>query len=155
MNDTQPKTKKFNAQAIDKFLSKNPTVNLKTFSFLNKKKVDALQWGKTPQEDLLPHLKALQRLLHLTSNQTIAQALYKAGIHSCFQIARIPKKTFIDRYQTAFGGNATHAKRFWQRAQSRVSQLALHHIALHSHRGAYYRTLRHSNLDLHTKTNKL
>lgn len=138
-------TTTINSEAVATLLKVNPTVKLQRFNFLNEQAVVALDWQGVDQEELLPQLKALQRLIRLTGSQKIAEALYHQGLHAAVQIASMPQHQFVKQYATVVGGTA-QAKQVHQKALASKSQAVLTYTALAQQASPYYQAMRGSNL---------
>ena len=148
---------KLDKKAIADFLQQNPSVDLKKINTFHTKSLEALNWGNLDKEALLPQLQALQRLLRLTDNLEIAEALYEAGLHAAVQIAEIPLHKFVAQYAGLFIPNGLsseeQAKKVHKRALARKSKALITYTALVQHKSVHYQATRFDNLSAATDAN--
>ena len=90
--------------------------------------------------------EALTRLERITHEVSSAQALFKKGLHSCIDIAKMSQADFVNQYKDAFGEDEKKATKAYQEAVARRSQLTLHHISLKDHGSAHTRAALFNNL---------
>lgn len=81
-------------------LKRNPDVDWRAFQFREVGLVDRLDWSGDEQAELLPWLKAYQRLLHILppAEDRRALSLLQIGLHSAIQIASLPVDDFSRRW---------------------------------------------------------
>src|SRR4051794_10788040 len=88
----------------------NPSVEWRSFSFDDPRLLGGFAWQgrEAEREDLIPWLKAYQRLLHILppSEDRRALLLLQAGLHSAIQIANIPRDEFVRQWSALFPGEA-------------------------------------------------
>jgi hypothetical protein len=123
----------------------NTPVDWRAFSF-EEQSLQALQWQEHEgeQEELIPLLKAYQRLLHILppSEERRALPLLQAGLHSAIQIANIPRDEFARQWAALFPGEAALGEAVHRSAISRRSTLLLHHVNTIQSNEPHYRAAR-------------
>jgi len=77
------------------------------------------------QTAVVEQLKRTQRVFRVTSNPDRINDLQAEGLHSAHSIATIPRKTFIERFQNRWGGEAEAMKVHAQAQQITASTTAL------------------------------
>ncbi len=135
--------------ALNRFSEHNPSFDLQDFNFFDPSALDRLKWGGN-QSTLLPQLKGLQRLKHITPNEEHAIQLYNMGLDSCFQISSLTKQNFLNQYREAFDDKQDLALATYQKAVSRKSQLTLHYMNIVNHKEPHYQALHSNNLSVAT-----
>lgn len=124
----------------------NELVDWRAFSFDDPSLLGGLAWQEHEAErgELIPWLKAYQRLLHILppSEDRRALRLLQAGLHSAIQIANIPEDEFIRQWATLFPGEAALGRAVHRNAIGRRSTLLLHHVNAVQSNEPYYRAAR-------------
>jgi len=131
---------------LKRILGANDTVDWRTMSFDDPSQLQALQWQghDNEQEALLLLLKGYQRLIRILPIGEEARALpmLGAGLHSAVQIAGLPKREFVRRWEALFPGEAALGEAVHGNALARRSQLVLHHINAVQCNEPHYRAAR-------------
>lgn len=124
----------------------NETVDWRAFSFIDPTQLQTLNWREhqSQQAELLPLLKAYQRLLHILppGEERRALPLLGAGLHSAIQIAGMPKPELSRRWAELFPGEDALGEVFYQNALARRSYVLLQHINAVQSNEPHYRAAR-------------
>jgi hypothetical protein len=124
----------------------NESIDWRAFSFDESSLLQTLQWQEHEgeQDDLIPLLKAYQRLLHILppSEDRRALSLLQAGLHSAIQIANIRQDQFARQWAALFPGEDALGEAVHRSAISRRSTLLLHHIDSIQSNEPHYRAAR-------------
>jgi hypothetical protein len=124
----------------------NPSIDWRTFSFETPDLPRALQWRghEEQQEELVPLLKAYQRLLRILPEREEHRALplLRAGLHSAIQIASLSKEEFARRWAELFPGEQELGDTVYQHAVGRRSYVLLQHIKTVQGSEPHYRAAR-------------
>lgn len=109
------------------FFDRNPDFDLLHFDFARPDAAAQLALGEN-DEAAISVLKALQRLMRVTTSQPAAEALYQAGLSSAHQIAAMPEHQFVRSYSQALSGDggAEAARQIHRRATNVVEHVRLH-----------------------------
>lgn len=131
---------------LQHIIEANKSVDRRAFSFDDPSLLESLVWQglEAEREELLPLLKAYQRLLHILppSEDHRALPLLKAGLHSAIQIANIPKDEFARQWAALFPDEAALGEAVHRNAISRRSALLLHHVNAIQSNELHYRAAR-------------
>jgi hypothetical protein len=123
----------------------NTPVDWRAFSFEDQS-LQALRWQEHEgeHEELIPLLKAYQRLLHILppSEDHRALPLLQAGLHSAIQIASMPLDQFVQTWAALFPGEAALGEAVHRNAINRRSHLLLHHVNAVQSSEPHYRAAR-------------
>ncbi len=127
-------------------LDTNQSIDWRAFSFSDPNLNDKLaELGlESAREELIPLLKAYQRLLHILplSEDHRALPLLAAGFHSAVQIANTPEDEFAHIWSTLFPNEAPLGDAVRAAAVARRSVLLLHHISTIQANEPHYRAAR-------------
>jgi hypothetical protein len=131
---------------LQHIIKANKSVDWRAFSFDDPSLLESLAWQglEAEREELVPLLKAYQRLLHILppSEDHRALPLLKAGLHSAIQIANIPQDQFARQWAALFPGEAALAEAVQRSAISRRSTLLLYHVNAVQSNEPHYRATR-------------
>lgn len=131
---------------LRRLLGANAPVDWRAFSFDDSSLLTGLAWQgrEFEREELIPLLKAYQRLLYILppSEDRRALPLLQAGLHSAIQIADIPRDEFARRWAALFPGDDALGIAVHRAALGRRSELLLHHINEVQRNEPHYRAAR-------------
>jgi hypothetical protein len=144
-----PTTQSVTDEALSKLrhvIEANKAIDWRVFSFDDSSLPSMLQWleHEGEQDELIPLLKAYQRLLRILSPSEDHRALplLQAGLHSAIQIANIPQDQFAHQWAVLFPGEAALGEAVHRSAISRRSTLLLHHVNAIQSNEPHYRAAR-------------
>ena len=120
-----------NIEDLTKFIEQNKKVNFVIFDLNSQANVDKLNFSNLKKkEQLLPLIKAYQRILRVLpdKNKAPALALLKEGIHSALQIAAMTRKDFLGKCSLLFGDDCELAGKIYRNALNKKSLLLVQHM---------------------------
>ena len=125
-------------------LERNPDVDWRAFNFRDASLCDRLAWGQDEQAELLPWLKAYQRLLRILPEAEDGRALrlLTAGLHSAIQIASLSRADFSRCWSELFPGEEELGRAVQDTARSRRSELLHQYIHDLQRNEPHYRSAR-------------
>jgi hypothetical protein len=131
---------------LQRLLDANPSVDWRAFSFEDSGLVAGLSWHDLAphRDDLIPVLKAYQRLLYIlpTSEDRRAPPLLGVGLHSAIQIASMPQDQFAQTWAALFPSETALGEAVHRSAVIRRSNLLLHHVSAVQSSEPHYRATR-------------
>lgn len=131
---------------LRRLLEANPSVDWRAVSIDDPGLFAGLSWRdlEAARDDLIPVLKAYQRLLYILrpSEDHRALPLLGAGLHSAVQIATIPQDQFTQTWAALFPGEAALGEAVHRNAINRRSHLLLHHVSAVQSSEPHYRATR-------------
>lgn len=132
------------AERLTKFLNKNTGIDWRAFSFRDISHMDRLDWAEDDRTELLPWLKAYQRLLFILPPSEDARALrlLQAGLHSAIQIAGLSHADFAQRWNELFPGEDALGRAVQGAARNRRSELLPQYIQDIQRNEPHYRSAR-------------
>lgn len=133
--------------AIDRlteFLNKNQGIDWRAISFRDIGQLDRLDWANDDRAEVLPCLKAYQRLLFILPPSEDARALrlLRAGLHSAIQIAGLSQMDFAQRWSELFPGEEALGRAVQDAARNRRSELLPQYIQDIQRNEPHYRSAR-------------
>jgi len=131
---------------LQHIIEANKSVDWRAFSFDDPSLLESLAWQglEAEREELIPLLKAYQRLLHILppSEDRRALPLLQVGLHSAIQIASMPQDQFVQQWAALFPGQAALGEAVHRNAIHRRSHLLLHHVNAVQSSEPHYRAAR-------------
>ena len=129
---------------LTRFLNKHPEIDWRAISFQDIGLLDRLGWANDDRAELLPCLKAYQRLLFILPPSEDARALrlLRAGLHSAIQIAGLPQVEFAQRWSELFPGEEALGRAVQDAARNRRSELLPQYIQDIQRNEPHYRRAR-------------
>lgn len=129
---------------ISIFLNKNHGIDWRAFSFRDISQIDRLDWDDDERADLLPWLKAYQRLLYILPPSEDARALrlLQVGLHSAIQIAGLSQADFMQRWSELFPDEEALGLAVQDAARNRRSELLPQYIQDIQRNEPHYRSAR-------------
>ena len=111
------------------FLKQNPNFNWDTDNLARPAIADAQNWEGLDKEKLLPQLQTYQRLLRITPQSEVVEAIMEAGFHSSHQIALTREPVFTAQVSPtlekleAVPNGAKVAKQIWNNSRIMMAQV--------------------------------
>jgi hypothetical protein len=132
------------AGRLAEFLNKNQGIDWRAVSFRDISQIDRLDWANDERAELLPLLKAYQRLLYILPPSEDARALrlLQVGLHSAIQIAGLPQTDFAQRWNELFPGEEALGCAVQDAARNRRSELLPQYIQDIQRNEPHYRSAR-------------
>jgi hypothetical protein len=131
---------------LQHIIEANKPVDWRAFSFDDPSLLASLAWQdlEAEREELIPLLKAYQRLLHILppSEDHRVLPLLKVGLHSAIQSANIPQDQFARQWAALFPGEAALGEAVQRSAINRRSTLLLYHVNAIQSNEPHYRAVR-------------
>ena len=129
---------------LTKFLNKNQGIDWRAISFRDIGQLDRLDWANDDRAEVLPCLKAYQRLLFILPPSEDARALrlLRAGLHSAIQIAGLSQMDFAQRWSELFPGEEALGRAVQDAARNRRSELLPQYIQDIQRNEPHYRSAR-------------
>ncbi|MGN6373042.1 MAG: hypothetical protein ACTHM1_08615 [Solirubrobacteraceae bacterium] len=91
-------------EALPSWLAENPAFDPLHSDLTEERALDRLSWSNGAREELLPTVRAYQRVYRVAQAHAQALGLMHMGFASASQIARMPRSTFTRRHAELLGG---------------------------------------------------
>lgn len=133
---------------LTELFKRNPDIDWRSFEFRDAGMIDRIDWRlnrpSSQRAELLPWLKAYQRLLHILppTEDRRAWSLLKLGLHSAIQIAGLPRDEFSRLWNELFPGEEALGRSVHAAAHGRRSELLHYYIHDIQRNEPHYRSAR-------------
>ncbi len=108
---------------LENFKANNSEFNLLSRDLNDPQVVEQLNWADVDRAEVMPKLKALQRMLRVAPEPEHAQALLANDFDSAHKITSVSKQHFVDQMGSALGpGGDQQAAKIYEAAEQRTNQ---------------------------------
>ena len=129
----------------DEFLAARPGFDLSRFDTYDGTAVAGLKLPRRREQAILAQLRARQRMLAVTDDPAVAEALIGAGADSAHLIAAMPAHRFAREHADKFGGDEFAARQAHERARSVTAAVTHLHANLQGVLGSPHFAALHGN----------